>query len=207
MPNLIQIYLARHGETKWNLEQRIQGQLDSDLTQLGHHQAEKLAHQLAKLKVSHIFSSPLGRAKSTALICSEINQTELTLSDALQERHFGQWQQQTLSSLTGQVHFEQVFHQVSDFSAPQGETGITAAKRFKQGLTELINLAADQDKSHHKAYAVISHGDVMRCFLANINNSNKLNSTGKTQNAYSLFKNGKLIKLHFDRHNQMFTLC
>ena len=41
------LYLARHGETQWNKEQRFQGQLDSELTDVGKQQSAKIAHQLA----------------------------------------------------------------------------------------------------------------------------------------------------------------
>ncbi|HEX9448002.1 MAG TPA: histidine phosphatase family protein, partial [Dongiaceae bacterium] len=43
----VEIFLLRHGETEWNLDGRLQGQLDSPLTELGRRQAQHLAGLLA----------------------------------------------------------------------------------------------------------------------------------------------------------------
>jgi probable phosphoglycerate mutase len=72
------IILLRHGETKWNLEGRFQGRLDSPLTPKGRLQAEKNAIKLKNgiedLDKIKIFSSPLERAKNTAfIICDRLN--------------------------------------------------------------------------------------------------------------------------------------
>jgi len=72
------IYLIRHGQTKWNLEGRYQGQKDSPLTQKGKEQARlnalKLKNNIDNLDEVKIFSSPLGRAKNTSfIICDELN--------------------------------------------------------------------------------------------------------------------------------------
>lgn len=72
------IYLMRHGQTKWNLEGRYQGQKDSPLTQKGKEQARlnalKLKNNIDNLDEVKIFSSPLGRAKNTSfIICDELN--------------------------------------------------------------------------------------------------------------------------------------
>ncbi|WP_309102099.1 histidine phosphatase family protein [Microbacterium sp.] len=65
------VYLARHGQTVWNLEHRLQGQLDSPLTEEGVAQAEAMAESLVSAGISTICSSPLGRALRTAEIIAE----------------------------------------------------------------------------------------------------------------------------------------
>jgi probable phosphoglycerate mutase len=72
------IILLRHGQTQWNVEERYQGQLNSNLTPLGKEQAKENALKIKKFfKLNThcpIFSSPLGRAKeTTAIICKELN--------------------------------------------------------------------------------------------------------------------------------------
>ena len=70
------IILIRHGETQWNLEGRYQGQKDSPLTSKGKEQsllnALKLAKKIKNLDEVSFFSSPLGRAKASALIICQI---------------------------------------------------------------------------------------------------------------------------------------
>ncbi|MDO5646504.1 histidine phosphatase family protein [Paracoccus sp. (in: a-proteobacteria)] len=61
------LYLMRHGETLWNRERRMQGRLDSPLTDLGRRQAAQQAALFAGLTADRI-SSPQGRAQDTARI-------------------------------------------------------------------------------------------------------------------------------------------
>lgn len=65
------LFLARHGQTEWNLERRLQGQLDSPLTEEGSAQARAIATRLAGSGIHTICSSPLGRAMQTALIIAD----------------------------------------------------------------------------------------------------------------------------------------
>lgn len=65
------LLLARHGQTAWNLERRLQGQLDSPLTDEGRGQAHALAARLVGTGVLTVCSSPLGRAWQTAVIIAQ----------------------------------------------------------------------------------------------------------------------------------------
>ncbi|WP_203563851.1 phosphoglycerate mutase family protein [Deefgea sp. CFH1-16] len=71
------IYLLRHGQTKFNLERRMQGHCDSALTELGVAQARAmgatLRAELGSLDNWQVFASPLGRTMQTAeLVCAEL---------------------------------------------------------------------------------------------------------------------------------------
>lgn len=61
------LYLMRHGETRWNAEGRLQGQLDSPLTQRGLRQARWQAELVADVRAKRL-ASPQGRAVATAQI-------------------------------------------------------------------------------------------------------------------------------------------
>lgn len=65
------LFLARHGQTAWNVERRLQGQLDSPLTAEGIAQAESIARRLRGRGVTTVCASPLGRALRTAVIVAE----------------------------------------------------------------------------------------------------------------------------------------
>lgn len=93
------IYLMRHGETVWNVEQRLQGQGDSPLTPKGQRQAaaygRRLAEEPLELPTLRVLCSPLGRARHTAEIVvaalglpSERIETEPRLA----EFAFGLWE-------------------------------------------------------------------------------------------------------------------
>ena len=62
---MITVYLTRHGQTVWNLDKRLQGSGNSDLTDHGVEQAEQLKKRVDGLKLDVIYTSPLekiGRA-------------------------------------------------------------------------------------------------------------------------------------------------
>lgn len=83
------IYLIRHGQTKWNTLGKIQGREDIPLSEEGESQARSAAEILKGLKVTAILSSPLMRAKTTAGIFAEYIDAGVTVDDRLIERDFG----------------------------------------------------------------------------------------------------------------------
>jgi len=89
VPDCRVIYIARHGETEWNLERRLQGALDSPLTDAGVKQAETLARFFASFPIQALFASMLSRAAVTAsIIGRKINLTPI-LCEELRECSFG----------------------------------------------------------------------------------------------------------------------
>lgn len=65
------LLLARHGQTSWNVKHRLQGQLDSPLTDEGIAQAQAIAERVADAGVRTVCSSPLGRAMQTSIIIAD----------------------------------------------------------------------------------------------------------------------------------------
>jgi probable phosphoglycerate mutase len=100
------IYLVRHGETRWNLEGRIQGQLDSELTERGLEQARALGRLLREHVATTgpiaLESSPTGRAVATArLVAAElgVDHAAIRTTPLLAERHMGRWAGMTLDEV------------------------------------------------------------------------------------------------------------
>jgi broad specificity phosphatase PhoE len=86
----LRIYLARHGQTDWNLEGRTQGQTDTPLNATGRRQAGELKSQLAGIPLDAVYSSTLSRSRETAEIVH--GDTPLTSLPGLRERNFGKFQ-------------------------------------------------------------------------------------------------------------------
>lgn len=57
----MKVYLLRHGETEWNVQHRVQGALDSPLTENGIQQTKNAAKRLAKVEFDAAFASPSPR--------------------------------------------------------------------------------------------------------------------------------------------------
>lgn len=86
------VVLARHGETAWNVEGRIQGRLDVALSPRGVEQAAALGRRLAVEGVRGIVSSPLRRARDTADAIAAATGRSVTVDADVQEQDLGRWQ-------------------------------------------------------------------------------------------------------------------
>jgi probable phosphoglycerate mutase len=84
---MLELWLIRHGESTWNRENRIQGQSDVPLSELGVRQGEALARRLRGARFDAVFSSDLQRAHHTARLA--LPAAEVQLDARLREIHFG----------------------------------------------------------------------------------------------------------------------
>lgn len=84
----MKLYLARHGETDWNLAHKAQGQADIPLNATGIKQAEELRDKLKPYDFDICYCSPLTRAVQTAEIAVD-NRSKIIFDDNLKERSFG----------------------------------------------------------------------------------------------------------------------
>ena len=84
----MKLTVVRHGETNWNKERRIQGQIDVPLNAKGIAQASAVANKLKAEVFDGIVSSDLSRAKQTA-DPNKKTDTQLTLEPLMRERHLG----------------------------------------------------------------------------------------------------------------------
>ena len=93
------ILAIRHGETPWNVDTRIQGQLDIGLNDTGKWQAQRVGNALREEDITSIYSSDLVRAFQTAQAIAQSHALDSRLSvvahQGLRERHFGHLQGQT----------------------------------------------------------------------------------------------------------------
>lgn len=91
------IYLLRHGQTEWNAQGRIQGALDSPLTELGRRQAQSMGLTLKRALngvAPPLFCSPLGRARQTMeIVCAAagLDPDGCVFDERLRELSWGQW--------------------------------------------------------------------------------------------------------------------
>ena len=84
------LYLLRHGETDWNVEQRIQGVSDTALNGVGVAQAEALADALRGRPIARVYASPLRRARRTAEIVARTLEAPLLEEAGIAELNQGE---------------------------------------------------------------------------------------------------------------------
>lgn len=89
------LVMLRHGQTEYNAGSRMQGQLDTDLSDLGREQAVAAAEVLAKRQPLLIVSSDLRRALDTAVALGDRSGQPVSIDTRLRETHLGDWQGMT----------------------------------------------------------------------------------------------------------------
>ncbi|HMM53452.1 MAG TPA: histidine phosphatase family protein [Candidatus Desulfobacillus sp.] len=95
--NPVRLCLVRHGETAWNAERRIQGQLDVPLSPRGEAQARATAERLAGEGAAAVYASDLSRARDTAAHAARRLGLAVRTRAGLRERHFGLLQSLTFA--------------------------------------------------------------------------------------------------------------
>ncbi len=90
----VKIYMTRHGQTVWNSEKRMQGRLNSDLTELGVTNARLLGRHLKDVTFEAIYTSPSGRTKKTAELVRGCATAPIIPDDDLLEIYMGSWEGQ-----------------------------------------------------------------------------------------------------------------
>lgn len=86
------LYLLRHGQSEWNILNKVQGQEDTELTEIGIEQANKAAERLKYENIDIIYSSDLKRAYNTAEIVGDKLDLEVNKLNGIREINFGVWQ-------------------------------------------------------------------------------------------------------------------
>jgi len=189
-------HLARHGQTEWNIEHRIQGQLDSPLTEKGQQQAWQLALICKPLHITKILTSPLGRAVQTATICAQLLNVDIKLVQGFEERHFGCWQGRLTSTVRVEKDYHEITSQITDCKPDQGESAKEALMRFEAALKQ--ELERDNAQKIEHQYLMIVHGDLIRCFM------DKLQQSKQTTTGYD-YENGSIISIIYDHQLRLFT--
>jgi len=89
----------RHGNTDWNAGNRVQGQTDVPLNDLGRQQAVDAAELLVRLRPDVLVSSDLRRAADTAAALAALTGLSVAYDERLRERHFGVWEGRTMTEV------------------------------------------------------------------------------------------------------------
>ena len=96
---MTRLYITRHGETIWNTQKRMQGHLDSELTDTGRRQAQQLSRVLEEIELDAIYSSSSGRTLQTAQIIAGKRNIPVIPMDSLREMGLGEWEGQVFTEV------------------------------------------------------------------------------------------------------------
>ncbi len=154
------IYLTRHGQTEWNVEGRLQGHLNSDLTETGLKHAKQLSERLENVNFDAIYSSPSGRAFQTAGLLNTKNQN-IIQSEDLMEMSFGTWEGELMKYIesTEPEALNHLFNDATAYASETGEDFYSLFERVQKFMTELM-------KTHQgESVLIVSHGITSKAIL------------------------------------------
>lgn len=151
----------RHGQSVWNQEHRIQGQLDPPLSEQGRRQASQLGTRLAGRHFAGFYASDLKRAFETAEIVGEVVGLAPTPEASLREIYLGDWEGLTTDEIARRYP-EAWARWIDDPDwdvVPGGEGQAAFDKRVAGALDEIQRNHAEGD------VLVVTHGGVIQVAL------------------------------------------
>ena len=146
-------YFVRHGQTVWNVENKICGSTDIELTELGDQQAIETGKKILEegIRADEILYSRLVRAAETARHISEITGIPARAEERLREQNFGKYEATARNG-------EEFVKAKEQFACRYegGESMLHLAQRIYNLLDEI------RAESDHKTYILVAHNGIAR---------------------------------------------
>jgi broad specificity phosphatase PhoE len=160
---LADIVLIRHGSTAWNEQERFRGLAEIELSETGKQQAMATAKSVARLPVSGIYASPVGRALETARIIASPLNLEVKLLPALRDINFGELQ--GLSFPEAETRYSKIYSQWRRsphlVKFPGGESLAEVRVRASNAVAEIIQTLTEE------TVVLVSHRVVIGLLIVN----------------------------------------
>lgn len=158
-PEPTRILAVRHGETAWNVDTRIQGQLDVGLNDKGRWQAQRVAAALAGEGLDVVYASDLARAFDTARAIGAATGLTVRPDPGLRERHFGVFEGQTWAEI--ETHWP---HESARWRARDLDFGPEGGETLRAFYARVVDAAERLAAAHPgQTVALVAHGGVMDC--------------------------------------------
>jgi probable phosphoglycerate mutase len=149
--------IVRHGETAWNAEHRVQGQLDEPLNATGQAQALAASKILSREKFDAIYASDLSRARQTAAPTAKNLALEVLIDKDLRERHYGIFERLTYAEVK-----EKFPEDYARFDARDPDYDFRTGESLKDFSARSIAVIARIAKAHEgKSILVFTHGGIL----------------------------------------------
>ena len=148
------VFVLRHGETYANVDKRYSGFSESDLTEKGKFQIQKMKEILVDKKFDKVYCSPSSRTRETAKILG----VKCTINENLREMNFGMFEEMTYDEIMEKYPKEgnEFYSNWGKYRIPEGESFIDVNKRVR---TFFDSIKKDEN------ILIITHGGWIRALL------------------------------------------
>jgi glucosyl-3-phosphoglycerate phosphatase len=152
---LRRLVLWRHGETNYNASGRMQGHLDSALTDVGRNQARFAVPALARFSPDLVVASDLRRALDTATVFVQATSVPLRIDKRLRETNLGEWQGKTGAEVDEMAPGARAQWQSdATWAPPGGESRVEVAARAAE-------VVAGLDEGGEETVVLCAHGGLI----------------------------------------------
>lgn len=155
--DVTRLIAIRHGETAWNVDTRIQGQLDIPLNATGEWQAARLGEALAGEPIAAVYASDLRRAWQTAQAIAAPHRQPVAADTGLRERGFGRFEGMTFAQIDAELPEQARLWRTRDTAfAPEGGESLIV---FRDRVTRTVDDLAARHPG--ELVVLVAHGGVM----------------------------------------------
>ena len=157
----MQLHLFRHGQTDWNEERRVQGQSESQLTELGIQQAKELSTRIQHLNFDQIYCSSSVRTRQTADHAFAGFETQIKFLDSLREIDLGPWEGHLYDDIAVRDpdSFKHFWEQPHLFDVKGAETFYQLQERAVGAVSKMLKQFVS------RKVAIVSHGALIKSLL------------------------------------------
>lgn len=156
------LLFIRHGQTTWNVEHLLPGQLPGiPLNETGQEQAARLAEALKVLPITAVISSPLERARDTAAYLARARELPVQLEDDLMDTDVGPWAGKNYNELSKSDPLWKEFTR-NPANAPEG---VESFPRLQQRVVAAVERWLKREETGDYP-AFVAHADVVKLLLA-----------------------------------------
>ncbi|HVT05138.1 MAG TPA: histidine phosphatase family protein [Thermoanaerobaculia bacterium] len=158
----LRIYLARHGQTDWNLAHRLQGQSDTELNDTGRKQARDLASRLEGVRFERVYSSALKRSRATAQTAA--NGAPVESLPSLNEQALGKFEGLYLDGRDAAAEADY------NLRSKRQDDSLDGGESSEQFFTRVCTAVSAIRREHESgSILIVGHGGtnamILRCFL------------------------------------------
>lgn len=170
----MEIYLIRHAETVWNIEERLQGWSDSPLSEKGRKMSEAMSIKLRDISFDKVYSSDLGRAKESVKLLVGNRNISIEYRKELRELALGKWEGLTFQEVKNRYpeEMEIYFNRPDLHKMENCEDYFDLQRRIRFFLKEISKI--DQER-----ILIVAHGVSVQAILNEIEGVNLQDFWGK----------------------------
>lgn len=163
----MKIFVTRHGQTSWNALNKIQGQTDIELNDVGREQAKLAGEKIKNETIDLIIASPLKRTMETAKIINENFNVEIITDERIKERSYGENEGLTKDEIRALKSVNPDIEDVWNYEKNVCVNGIEPIQTLFSRVYDFLDEITDKYKD--KRILVVTHGGTtipIKCYFS-----------------------------------------